>query len=87
MEIEKEIRINVNIDLEDNDICNWIEERISDIDILMTDEGKEKMKPLKAKYYEKWLELYHFFQNPTAELYGQDPMPEQAREKARTYFR
>ena len=86
MEIEKEIDITVKIDLEDKDICEWIEERISYLDILMTDEGKEKMKPLKAKYYEKWMELYWFFQNPTAELKGEDPMPESSREHAKNYF-
>jgi hypothetical protein len=86
MEIEKKIDITVKIDLDDKDICEWIEERINDLDILMTDEAKEKMKPLKAKYYEKWMELYWFFQNPHLELKGKDPMPESSRQDAKNYF-
>ena len=49
MEIEKEIDITVKIDLDDKDICEWIEERISYLDILMTDEGKEKMIELSIR--------------------------------------
>lgn len=86
MEIDKDIEITVQIDLSDADIHKWIEERIADLDILYTDEAKAKMKPLKAKYWEKWMELYWFFQIPYAELEGKDPMPEQSREDAKNYF-
>lgn len=86
MIIKKAIDLTVDIDLEDDDIHEWIQERISDIDILYNDQSKEKMNVLKAKYYEKWMELYWFFKNPYMELQGKDPMPEEARKNARDYF-
>lgn len=86
MKIEKEIDIVVDIDLTDADIHNWIEERIGYIDILYTDEAKEKMKPIKAKYYEKWMELYWFFQNPHLELEGKDPVPHVVRDNCKKHF-
>lgn len=86
MKIQKEIDITVNIDLDDEDIHEWIEERISNIDILCNDEAKEKYKAIKAKYYEKWMELYWFFTNSHLEFQGKDPMPESARQDARNYF-
>ena len=86
MKIQKEIDMTIDIDLDDKDINEWMEERISDTDILMTDEAKEKMKAIKAKYYEKWMELYWFFQNPHLELEGKDPVPKETRGHCKTYF-
>lgn len=87
MKIEKQIDLTVDINLEDKDIHEWIEDRISDIDILYDDEFKEKMKPIKAKYYEKWMELYWFFKNPHLELQGKDPIPKEVRENYKNYFK
>jgi len=86
MIIKKEIDMTVDVDLNDQDIDEWMRERIGDVDILMTDEAKEKMKAIKAKYYEKWMELYWFFENPQFELQGKDVMSPGMREDARNYF-
>ena len=86
MIIKKEIDMIVDIDLDDKDIHEWITERIADVDILYNDKSKEQMKVIKAKYYEKWMELYWFFQNPQMELEGKDPMPQSSRQDARNYF-
>ena len=86
MIIKKDIDMSINIDLQDKDIHEYIEERIADIDILYNEQSREKMKVIKAKYYEKWMELYWFFQNPDLELQGKDPMSEESRQNARNYF-
>lgn len=86
MEIEKEIDITIKFNLDDKDVCKWIEERIDDLDILYNNEAREKMKPIKAKYYEKWMELYWFFQNPISELEGRDPVPESTRKDCKNFF-
>lgn len=86
MKIQKEIEMTIDIDIRDKDIDEWMEERIADIDILMNDEAKEKMKAIKVKYYEKWMELYMFFQNPHLELEGKDPVPPSVRESCKKYF-
>lgn len=86
MKIEKEIEITTEIDLDADDIREWMEESIGNCDLLYTDEYKEKMKAVKAKYYEKWMEIYWFLKNPYMELEGNDPMPPQSREDAKRYF-
>lgn len=86
MKIEKEINITIDVDLKDTDIFEWMEQRIDSVDILYTEEAKEKMKAIKSRYYEKWIELYWFFQYPGLELSGKDPVPSQVREECKVWF-
>jgi hypothetical protein len=86
MKIEKEIDLTIEIELSDKDIHKYIEDRLFYIDDLYSDENKEKMKSIKAQYYQKWVELYFFMQHPELALAGKDPVPEGGRIQAMRFF-